>query len=136
MRVPLEPGDRNLLIISGTLLAIITVAATVLSPPSETPSSGFPSSYSAASDGAKAGYLLLAEMGYRVERWTTPPQGLPDQPQNVTLVLVEPLIPASAEERARLRAFYLRRRQGPRDRQIRRALVARERLSFRQKAVS
>jgi hypothetical protein len=105
MRVPLEPGDRKLLIISGTLLAIITATATVVSPPSQTVSSGLPSSYSTASNGAKAAYLLLVEMGYRVERWTTPPQGLPDQPQNVTLLLAEPRILASAEEQARLRAF-------------------------------
>lgn len=105
MRVPLESGDRKLLIVSGTLLAVIAVVATVLAPPSETPSFGLPSSYSTASQGAKAAYLLLGELGYRVERWTRPPQDLPAQPQNVTLVLAEPFIPASSEERFRIRAF-------------------------------
>lgn len=105
MRVPLEPGDRKLLIVSGTLFAVLTVAATVLSPPAETSSTGLPTSYSTASHGAKAAYLLLGEMGYRVERWAAPPQELPGQPQDVTLVLAGPVIPPSSEEQVGLRAF-------------------------------
>jgi len=105
MRVPLEPGDRKLLIVSGTLFAVLTIAATVLSPPAETSSTGLPTSYSTASHGAKAAYLLLGEMGYRVERWAAPPQELPGQPQDVTLVLAEPVIPPSSEEQVGLRAF-------------------------------
>ncbi len=105
MRVPLEPGDRKLLIVSGTLFAVLTIVATVLSPPAETSSTGLPTSYSTASHGAKAAYLLLGEMGYRVERWAAPPQELLGQPQDVTLVLAEPVIPPSSEERVGLRAF-------------------------------
>ncbi|MBI1941287.1 MAG: DUF4350 domain-containing protein, partial [Acidobacteria bacterium] len=107
MRVPLEPGDRKLLIVSGTLLAVIAVAATVISPPTGQVSAGFPSSYSTASDGAKAAYLLLVESGYRVERWTAPPQNLPTELQGVTFILAEPRIPPSADEQAGLRAFVL-----------------------------
>jgi hypothetical protein len=105
MHVPLDPGDRKLLIVSGALLAILTVVATVLSPPAETSSSRLPSSYSTAPGGAKAAYLLLGEMGYRVERWAAPPQQLPGQLQNVTLVLAEPFIPPTSEEQAGLQAF-------------------------------
>jgi hypothetical protein len=105
MRVPLEPGDRKLLIVSGALLAILTVVATVLSPPAETSPSGLPSSYSTAPGGAKAAYLLLGKMGYRVERWASPPQQLPGQPRDATLVLAEPVIPPSSEEQAGLQAF-------------------------------
>jgi hypothetical protein len=105
MRVPLDPGDRKLLIVSGALLALLTAAATVLSPPAERSPLGLPSSYSTAPQGAKAAYLLLGEMGYRVERWAAPPQDLPSQPQNLTFVLAGPLTPPSSEEQAGLRAF-------------------------------
>ncbi len=105
MRLPLESGDRKLLIVSGLLLAMLTLAAGLLSPPEEQSVSGLPTTYSTGPQGAKAAYLLLGEAGYRVKRWTSPPQALPLQPQNLTLVLAEPTIPPSSEEQAGLRAF-------------------------------
>lgn len=117
MQPALAPGDRKLLIVSGLLIAAISTIALLVSPPSTSPSLGIPSTYSADSGGAKAAFLLLGEMGYRVERWVRPPQELPEapvagetnekveSPARTLLVLVDPIIPASAEEISSLLRF-------------------------------
>ena len=48
---------------------------------------GSPSSYSSRQYGAKAAYLLLLQSGYRVERWSRPPQELPVAAVGTTLVM-------------------------------------------------
>ena len=106
MQIPIAPDDRKLLIVAGTLLIAIGVAGVLFSPTSNAPSSsGFPSSYSTASEGAKAAYVLLGEMGYHVERGLRGPDTLPKGVAGTVLVLAEPSIPPSAEERALVRAF-------------------------------
>jgi hypothetical protein len=117
MQPALAPGDRKLLIIAGGMITAISTLALLVSPPSPSPSRGTASSYSADSGGAKAAYLLLGELGYRVERWIRPPQELPDAPTgnedngnpetpaHTVLVLVDPLIPASADEKLSLLSF-------------------------------
>lgn len=114
MQPALARGDRKILIISGALIAAISTIALLVSPPATTPSRGLPSTYSADSGGAKAAYLLLGDLGYRVERWVRPPQGLPDgsagedsasAPARTVLVLADPVIPASSEEKTSLRKF-------------------------------
>jgi Domain of unknown function (DUF4350) len=106
--MPLDPGDRKLLIFSGSLLVVLTVAALLLSPAEEVSFPGFPSSYSTAGNGAKAAYLLLGEMDYRIERWTSPPADLPEHPQNTVLIVAGPVIPPSSEETLKLRYFVAR----------------------------
>jgi uncharacterized protein DUF4350 len=105
---PLESGDRKFLIAAGLLIALLMVVGVLFSPPPEEPSRGYPSSYSAGSDGAKAAYLLLAQLGYKVERWEQPPGELPQEPPNTILILAEPRIPASAEEKWQIRRFILK----------------------------
>ncbi len=105
MPLPLESSDRRVLIATGAILVAMTLAAMLVSPSQQGPSSGFPSSYSTASDGAKAAYLLLGELGCRVERWEEPPERLPESPQGVVLVLASPWLTASAEEKWELRQF-------------------------------
>src|SRR5215471_3299741 len=121
MPTALAPDDRKLLMVAGLILAVLTVVALLSSPSNSISSPGFPSSYSAANDGAKAAYLLLGEMGYRAERWTSPPQDLPglipagsqrsgdasSASKGTALVLADPLVPASADERSSLRDFVL-----------------------------
>ncbi len=109
MRVPLEAGDRTLLIVAGVLLVAMSLAALIVSPHSpEAQSLGYPSSYSTANDGAKAAYLLLTEMGYRIERSTSAPGELPERAQGTVLVLADPLIPASGEEKLQIERFIRR----------------------------
>lgn len=104
MPARLESGDRKFLMVSGALLIALTVAALVLEPPRAEPSKGFPSSYSSGADGSKAAYLLLGDLGYRVERWSRPPTELA-APTNTVLVLAEPVFPSSSDERFALRRF-------------------------------
>lgn len=121
MQPALAPGDRKLLIVAGLLIAAISTIALLVSPPSTSPSLGIPSTYSADSGGAKAAYLLLGDLGYPVERWVRPPQELPEAPAagessesaegpaRTLLVLADPIIPASSEEKSSLLKFV---RQG------------------------
>jgi hypothetical protein len=106
MTVPLDSGDKRLLLLSAGLLAILTVVALLVPNVREEPSRGYPSSYSAAKDGAKAAFTLLEEMGYRPEHWTEPPGELPGG--DAVLVIASPTIPASAEEQIQLKQFVLR----------------------------
>lgn len=108
MRVALDRDDRSLLIISGLILLAATLASALLSPPAGGGPGGFPSSYSTDNEGAKAAYLLLAELGYQEERWTSPPTELPEKAGDTVLILAEPYVPASAEERTAI-SWFVRR---------------------------
>ncbi len=109
MRVPLEPGDRTLLMVGALLLAATTLVAVLLTPPgNESQSPGYPSSYSTASDGAKAAYLLLDELGYHVERWISLPQELPNPAKGTVLILADPFLAASSDERWQIEQFIRR----------------------------
>jgi hypothetical protein len=117
MPTSLAPGDRKLLIIAVLLITLLSVVALLLSPKAQEASQGFASSYSTDSGGAKAAYLLLGELGYPVERWVRPPQELtglseadtspngPGPAANTVLVLADPLIPATSDERMSLQRF-------------------------------
>ena len=108
MPVTIDPGDRKLLIVAAALLVGLGLAGYLLSPASLGSSAGFPSSYGTGASGAKAAYLLLGEMGYRVERWTASPDELPANSHGVVLVLAEPVIEPSSDEVSRLGAFIRR----------------------------
>lgn len=108
MPVAIDPGDRKLLIVAATLLLGLGLAGYLLSPASLGSSAGFPSSYGTNATGAKAAYLLLGEMGYRVERWTASPDELPANPRGVVLVLADPIIEPSSDEATRITAFIRR----------------------------
>ncbi len=105
MPVPLERADRKLLIVFGCGLLVVMVLIAAVTPGPAQPDLGIPSSYSAASSGAKAAYLLLKDLGYEVERWQEPPNDLLGQPEGQILILADPVLPTSAAERQALRAF-------------------------------
>ena len=68
MPARLTPGDRRLFLIAGAVFLVLVTASLILiggdSDTSETPTT-----YSTASSGAKASYLLLESSGYSVQRW-------------------------------------------------------------------
>lgn len=101
----LDSADRKLLIGAGLLLVCLIVTSAALSPPKNAGGSTFPSSYSNAWDGAKAAFLLLKESGYRVERWELAPAELDDDSEHEVLIFAEPRLPATKEEKARIRDF-------------------------------
>jgi len=99
----LSRRDRVLLLSAGGGFVLLIVLALILSAGSQTQEE-YPTSYSAASGGAKAAYLLLSESGFGVQRWE---KRLSDLPGGVgkTLVLAEPQEAPTTEERERLRGF-------------------------------
>jgi hypothetical protein len=101
----LDSADRKLLIGAGILLIAVLIASAVISPQKTEGGQGFPSTYSAAWDGAKAAFLLLRDSGYNVERWENSPAEIPGDHANEVLILAEPVMPPSSEDRAAIREF-------------------------------
>lgn len=98
MPLKLSPEDRRLLIVAGAVFVVSALLAIVLSPAES--EAQFATSYSVASEGAKAAYLLLRESGYRVERWTRPPAEL-RAAANTVLILTDPtVVPTQADKDA------------------------------------
>jgi hypothetical protein len=101
----LDSADRKLLIGAGVLLVVMVIASALIAPPKAAGSPAFPSSYSAAWDGAKAGYLVLQDSGYKVERWENAPAEIPGDHSHEVLILAEPLMGFSTDDRAAIREF-------------------------------
>ncbi len=105
MPVPLEPGDRKILIAAGAALLVLVLLAVRFAPVKPEPPFGIPSTYSTQAGGAKAAYLLLQELGYKEERWDRSPTELPEIAVHATLILAEPAVPSSAEEKLAIHRF-------------------------------
>jgi len=103
MTAPLDSTDKKIVFFFLLVLILLTLLALLLSPAYEGP--GFPSSYSASSGGAKAAYTLLAETGYRVDRWTNSPEELPSVPRNALLIIAGPSSLSSDQEATQLKRF-------------------------------
>ena len=74
----LDPGDRKILTIAGSILLLLILATVTLAPPAnDAGGQGVPSTYSNAINGAEAAYLLLQDFGYHSERWEKSPTELP-----------------------------------------------------------
>jgi len=102
----LDPGDRKLLLIAGTILLVLIVATVALAPsPDEAEGQGITTTYSTTRSGAQAAYLLLSELGYRSERWEKPPTELPSDPEGTILILAGPSDFPDKKERDALLAF-------------------------------
>ena len=105
MPVSLDPADRRILILFGGLLLVVLAIGAFVFPSNSAKGPSFPTTRSSASEGAKAAYLLLTDLGYTVERWAVPPTELPQPASDTLLILAEPLLPASAEEISALGRF-------------------------------
>ncbi len=103
MPLKLNPKDRKLMLGAG-LVFVLLIAAALLLGSGEQSQAEFPSSYSTASGGAKAAYLLLSESGYKVQRWEKPLSDLP-RATSKTLIVAEPNEAPTREERERLKTF-------------------------------
>ena len=98
----LSSGDRKILIITGAAFVLLIVLGFLLAPADVDSQS--PTTYSAASGGAKAGFLLLRELGYHVERWEKPHSALQPDPHTV-LIIAEPRMIPDAKEKAAVAKF-------------------------------
>ena len=85
----IEKSDRRLLAWAALFLLPVIVALAFLST-EEVEESTVPSTYSSQTRGAKAAYLLLEELGYKVERWEQSPAELPTEAAHTVLVLAGP----------------------------------------------
>ncbi|HEV2387797.1 MAG TPA: DUF4350 domain-containing protein [Candidatus Acidoferrales bacterium] len=101
----LDRSDRALLIAAGALLLVVVAIAALLGPPQIAGSSSLPSSYSPAWGGAKAAFLLLESLGYRVERWEQPLAQLAAPAGRTVLILADPTMPPGEEDRLAIRKF-------------------------------
>lgn len=98
-------SDRKILLVGGTLLALMLAATVVLAPPGQQGTSPVPSTYSAQSGGAKAAYVLLSQLHYPVKRWESPPTDLGSNPKKALLILAEPSQSPSQNEKKTLSDF-------------------------------
>lgn len=101
--IKVDPRDRKLFLGAGVVFVLLVAGAAIFGGDSgESPE--IPSSYSTASGGAKAAFLLLAQAGYNQERWERSLDKLPDG-AGQTLILAEPVEAPTREERERLKTF-------------------------------
>ena len=103
MSLKLNRKDRKLMLGAGIVFVLLVVVALVFGSGGQGRDE-YPSSYSTASGGAKAAYLLLADTGYKVQRWEKPLSYLPEARAKI-LILAEPDEAPTREERERLRTF-------------------------------
>jgi len=102
----LDPGDRKLVLIAGTILVVLIFAAILLAPSrDEEEGQGAPTTYSTSNGGAQAAYLLLRDLGYRSERWEKSPVELPSDAEGTILILAAPSNFPDETERGALLQF-------------------------------
>ncbi len=106
MPTPLDPGDRKLLLIAGTLLLVLITVTTAFAPSGdEAEGAGIPTTYSTTRNGAQAAFLLLGELGYQSQRWEKPPAELPPDADGKILILAGPNNFPDEKERGALLSF-------------------------------
>lgn len=103
MPLKVDSRDRKLLY-GAAIVFVLLIAAVVIFGGEVGEKQEIPSSYSTASGGAKAAYLLLLQVGYSVQRWEKPLNELPKDPR-ATLFLAEPSEAPTSAERESLKAF-------------------------------
>ncbi len=103
----LDSRDLRLLIGAGAVMLVLLGLTYAFSPVPAQQSMGFPSSYSADWVGAKGAFLLLENLGYRVERWEQSPENLPIDAPGAVLVLAEPLQGPTMTERIAVQRFVV-----------------------------
>src|SRR5258708_30919782 len=107
MSTSIDSGDRKLLLIGGAILLVLTAGLALVGINPAEQGMGIPSSYSAGSSGARAAYLLLQDLHYKVSRWERSPTELPDKPDVVVLILASPLETTGHETREDRQHFFI-----------------------------
>ncbi len=94
----LASGDRKILLIAAGAFVLLVGLGLLLAPANT--ESEVATTYSTASGGAKASYLLLQELGYNVQRWEKDASELKGD-KNTVLILADPgSVPGSGEKAA------------------------------------
>jgi len=105
MPASIDPGDRRLLLIGGAILLLLTAGLACVGIDPQEQGMSIPSTYSSGSGGARAAYLLLQDLHYKVSRWERSPTEFPSDPDGVVLILADPLETPTSEEREALQNF-------------------------------
>src|SRR5437667_11761519 len=105
MPAEIDSGDRKLLLIAAAILFVLTAGFAFVGIGPEGQGMSVPSTYSAGSGGARAAYLLLQELHYKVSRWERSPTELPIDEGEAVLILADPLESPTKEERQALKDF-------------------------------
>src|SRR5467141_4191307 len=103
MPASIDASDRKLLMTGGAILLSLTAGLAFVGIDPQEPGISIPSTFSAGSGGARAAYLLLQDLHYKVSRWERSPTELPDDPEDVVLILADPQETPTKEEREALR---------------------------------
>ena len=103
MPATVSAGDRKILFVAGGAFLLLVILGFLFAPAGNTGASTA-TTYSNASEGAKAAYLLLQETGYHVERWQHSSTSLkPDG--NTVLIIADPGMIPNAKQKASIEQF-------------------------------
>src|SRR5260370_28866868 len=105
MPASIDASDRKLLVIGGAILLLPTGGLACVGIDPQEQGMSIPSTYSSGAGGARAAYLLLQDLHYRVSRWERSPFELPSDADNAVLIIADPLDTPTKEEREALEKF-------------------------------
>jgi hypothetical protein len=105
MPSPIAAADRKILLIAGAVLVVLTAGLALLGGDPKEQGTPIPSTYSANPGGARAAYLLLQDLHYKVSRWERSPTELSINNGLAILILADPLEMPTKQEVAALRKF-------------------------------
>src|SRR5260370_9316771 len=91
MPASIDASDRKLLVIGGAILLLLTAGLAFVGIDPQEQGISIPSTYSSGSGGARAAYLLLQALHYKVSRWERSPTSLPSDADNAGLIIRYPL---------------------------------------------
>lgn len=103
MQRAIKSGDLIFLGVVLTVMIALSAVSFIIAPPQGLELRA--STYSARAEGAKAAFLLLKQLGYKVERSFEPIVGLRVEPSDTVLVLASPVRRASLQDQRALRSF-------------------------------
>src|SRR5689334_3672144 len=104
--MPVTSGSTDRKIVFSVLagFVLLTIVAALFATPEGTEANTPPTTYSAASSGTKAVYLLLKESRWEVDRWENSPVDLPKDGE-ATYILADPGEFPTTEERSAIATF-------------------------------
>jgi hypothetical protein len=102
MPTSVSSGDRKILLVAAAAFVLLVALGFVLAPSSTQTDAA--TTYSTASGGAKAAFLLLQELGYHVERWQHPATELKAD-KNTVLIIADPATVPNAKQKAAVDRF-------------------------------
>lgn len=101
----LEPRDRRMLIVCTAIVSSMIVLLAVFAP-AQGADDPVPSSFGTGNHGAKAAYLTLARLGYKIQRWNDSLDLLANSADaHSTLILAAPYPDDPIAQRAAIKAF-------------------------------